>query len=43
LKISDMVRVGIWMNVISIIIIFIMVYFILPVLWNFNAFENPFN
>ena len=42
LKISDMVRVGILMNFISIIIIFIMVYFILPVLWNFNAFQNPF-
>lgn len=42
LKISDMVRVGILMNVISIIIIMIMVYFILPFLWDFNAFKNPF-
>lgn len=42
LKISDMIRVGILMNIISIIIIFIMVYFILPILWNFNAFQNPF-
>lgn len=42
LKISDMVRVGIVMNVISIIIIMIMVYFILPFLWDFNAFKNPF-
>jgi sodium-dependent dicarboxylate transporter 2/3/5 len=42
LKISDMVRVGILMNIISIIIIFIMVYFFLPVLWNFDAFDNPF-
>jgi sodium-dependent dicarboxylate transporter 2/3/5 len=42
LKISDMVRVGILMNIISIIIIFMMVYFILPILWNFNAFQNPF-
>ena len=42
LKISDMVRVGILMNIISIIIIFIMVYFFLPVLWNFDAFGNPF-
>jgi sodium-dependent dicarboxylate transporter 2/3/5 len=41
LKISDMVRVGILMNIISIIIIFMMVYFILPILWNFNAFQNP--
>ena len=42
LKISDMVRVGILMNIISIIIIFTMVYFFLPVLWNFDAFDNPF-
>jgi sodium-dependent dicarboxylate transporter 2/3/5 len=42
LKISDMVRVGIVMNFISIAIIFVMVYFVLPFLWNFNAFENPF-
>ncbi len=42
LKISDMVRVGILMNIISIIIIFIMVYFLLPVIWNFDAFNNPF-
>lgn len=42
LKISDMVRVGIVMNVISIIFIMIMVYFILPFLWDFNAFKNPF-
>ena len=42
LKISDMVRVGILMNLISIIIILIMVYYILPIVWNFNPFENPF-
>tara|TARA_B100001094_G_scaffold314766_1_gene353978 strand:- start:1226 stop:2260 length:1035 start_codon:yes stop_codon:yes gene_type:complete len=42
LKISDMVRVGILMNMISIMIIFIMVYFLLPILWSFDAFNNPF-
>ena len=42
LKISDMVKVGIVMNVISIIFALIMVYFVLPSLWDFNAFENPF-
>ena len=42
LKIPDMVRVGILMNVISIIMVFIAVYFILPSLWDFNAFVNPF-
>lgn len=43
LKISDMVRVGIAMNIISIILVLIMVYFVLPSLWDFNAFENPFD
>jgi sodium-dependent dicarboxylate transporter 2/3/5 len=42
LKISDMVRVGILMNIISIIIIFLIVYFVLPIVWNFDAFNNPF-
>ena len=42
LKISDMVRVGVLMNIVSIIIIFLMVYFLLPVIWNFDAFNNPF-
>ena len=42
LKISDMVRVGVLMNIISIIIIFLMVYFVLPIVWNFDAFNNPF-
>lgn len=43
LKISDMVRVGIVMNVVSILIVLLMVYFVLPSLWDFNAFVNPFN
>lgn len=42
LKISDMVRVGIVMNIISIMIVFVMVYFVLPSIWDFNAFKNPF-
>ena len=42
LKISDMVKVGIVMNVLSIIIGLLMVYFVLPSLWDFNAFKNPF-
>ena len=43
LKIYDMVRVGIWMNIVSIIIIFLAVYFLLPGIWDFNAFEFPFD
>lgn len=42
LKISDMVRVGFFMNLISIAIIFVVVYFVLPTLWGFNPFKNPF-
>ena len=42
LKISDMVRAGIVMNIISILLVLLMVYFVLPSLWDFNAFENPF-
>ena len=36
LRISDMVRVGIWMNLISIIILTLCVYFLLPLLWEFE-------
>lgn len=36
LRIPDMVRVGIWMNLISIIILTIFVYFLLPLLWGFD-------
>ena len=42
LKISDMVRVGLLMNVISIIFILLMVYFVLPKIWDFNLFAYPF-
>jgi sodium-dependent dicarboxylate transporter 2/3/5 len=42
LKIPDMVRVGIVMNLISIAIILAMVYFVLPSLWGFDPFQNPF-
>jgi sodium-dependent dicarboxylate transporter 2/3/5 len=41
LKIPDMVRVGIWMNVISILLLTLIVYFVLPYLWEFNAYEFP--
>ena len=39
LKITDMVRVGILMNIISIILITIVVYFLLPLLWDFDPFS----
>lgn len=36
LKIKDMVRIGIWMNVISVILLTGFVYFLLPFLWSFE-------
>lgn len=41
LKIVDMVKVGIWMNIISIIILTVIVYFLLPVLWDFDPRVFP--
>ncbi len=38
LRIPDMLRVGIWMNLISIIILTLFVYFLLPFLWDFDPF-----
>ncbi|MFD0762868.1 SLC13 family permease [Lutibacter aestuarii] len=36
LKIEDMVKKGVWMNIISIILLTLIVYFILPVVWELN-------
>jgi len=41
LKISDMVKAGIWMNVLSIILLSCFVYFVLSVLWGFDATSFP--
>jgi sodium-dependent dicarboxylate transporter 2/3/5 len=37
LKIEDMVRKGFWMNIISIILLTLIIYFVLPLLWDLNA------
>jgi sodium-dependent dicarboxylate transporter 2/3/5 len=42
LKIKDMVKAGLWLNVISIILLSLMVYFILPFLWNIDLEAYPF-
>jgi sodium-dependent dicarboxylate transporter 2/3/5 len=42
LNIKDMVKAGIWLNIISIILLSLMVYFILPLLWNINLEAYPF-
>lgn len=36
LKIEDMVRKGFWMNIISIILLTLVVYFILPLIWDLS-------
>ena len=36
LKISDMVKAGLWINIFSIILILLATYFILPMLWDLN-------
>ena len=42
LKIKDMVRAGIWLNLISIVLLSLMIYFILPLLWTINLETYPF-
>ena len=41
LRIPDMVRAGIWMNLISIILLALITYFLLPVLWDFDPGVYP--
>ncbi len=41
LKISDMIKTGIWMNIISIIILTILVYWFLPNIWDFDSSSFP--
>jgi sodium-dependent dicarboxylate transporter 2/3/5 len=41
LKMSDMVRTGIWLNVLSIFLLTLIVYFLLPYLWGFDPGVFP--
>lgn len=41
LKIPDMIKAGFWMNIISILIIVLFTYFLLPLIWNFNPNAFP--
>ena len=36
LRIPDMIKSGIWMNIISILFLTLMVYYFLPIIWDFN-------
>ncbi|WP_057936369.1 SLC13 family permease [Algoriphagus resistens] len=42
LKMKDMVSAGFWLNIISIILVTLMVYFVLPLMWGIDLLQNPF-
>ncbi len=41
LRIPDMVRTGLWMNLLSILLLSVMVYLLLPLLWGFEPLAFP--
>lgn len=41
LKISDMAWAGLWMNLMSVFLITVIVYFLLPFIWDFNIHDIP--
>ena len=41
LRIPDMMKTGIWMNIISIILITLITYYVLPLLWEFDMNSFP--
>lgn len=43
IKMKDMIRTGIWLNIISIVLISIFVYWIMPLFWNIELTELPIN
>lgn len=45
LRIPDMIKTGVWMNLISIVLVTIITYFFLPLFWDFdpNGFPELFN
>jgi len=42
LQMKDMVTAGFWLNIISIILVTLMVYFVLPWMWGIDLLINPF-
>ncbi len=42
LEMKDMVKAGLWLNVMSILLVTLMVYFILPWMWGIDLMSNPF-
>ncbi|MCL6218673.1 SLC13 family permease [Zunongwangia pacifica] len=41
LKIADMMKTGFWLNIISILIISLIIYFALPLIWDFDPYTIP--
>jgi sodium-dependent dicarboxylate transporter 2/3/5 len=41
IKISDMVKAGLWMNIISVIVIVLAMRYFLPMVWDVNLFSIP--
>lgn len=41
LRIPDMIRTGLWLNLFSVLVLSLFVYFLLPLLWNFDMQEVP--
>ncbi|CAI8311890.1 MAG: Sodium-dependent dicarboxylate transporter SdcS [Owenweeksia sp. TMED14] len=39
IKMGDMIKSGVWLNLISIIILTLIVYFFLPIVWNFDPYS----
>jgi sodium-dependent dicarboxylate transporter 2/3/5 len=42
LEIDDMVKNGIWMNLISSLLLFLFIYFLMPPIWGIDLLEYPF-
>lgn len=42
LQMKDMVKAGFWLNILSIILVTLMVYFVLPWMWGLDLLEYPF-
>jgi len=41
LKIADMMKTGFWLNILSILIISLIIYFALPFIWDFDPYTIP--
>lgn len=41
IKMSDMIKSGVWLNIISIILLTLIVYFLLPTIWDFEVMGYP--